>query len=102
MALIYNVSGRYKKGAECARRAVAINPRSEVATRSLFNALFELGDFDEAYGVIKNYAHLTGSDAFSDLLEGFESLEDYEELRRELAARKKTRIGERKSTDQAT
>lgn len=69
---IYAQLGRSDDAANCFRRAVEINPRSELANRGLFHALWNLGEESEAIAVIRGYTELTGSDAFRDILESYD------------------------------
>jgi len=69
---IYNELGRYNEAAEWYGRAVEINPRSELATLGLFNALGSMGEIAKAVKVLRDYTELTGSDAFRDILEGYD------------------------------
>jgi len=72
LAGLYYRLGRFSESADCFRRAVEINPRSELANRGLFHALWRLGKNEEAIAVIRNYTELTGSDVFLDILRSYE------------------------------
>lgn len=67
----YNMMGRYEEGAANYGKAVEINPRSELATRGLFNALWDLGREKEAIAKLRRFKALTGSTAFDDILESY-------------------------------
>lgn len=84
MAMICNVTRRDSEAARYASKAVELSPKSELATRSLFNALISLRRFAEAYDVVKSFKKRTGSNAFDDLIGHLEDPEDYEDLEKSL------------------
>lgn len=69
---LHNELGQCEEAASAYRRAVELSPKTELANRGLFNALWTMGREKEAIHVIRTYRELTGSDAFDDILSSYQ------------------------------
>jgi tetratricopeptide (TPR) repeat protein len=69
---LYNELGRAENAASAYFRAVELSPRTELANRGLFNALWTLGREQEAIAVLRKYREITGSQAFDDILNAYD------------------------------
>ena len=71
IGLLCNQLGRFEGAERYLSQAVSINPKSELANRSLFHAIWEQGRQAEAIRVLQTYTDLTGSTEFEEILANY-------------------------------
>jgi len=64
----YEKLGEFSKSIKYYYEAVEIEPEYELASKSLFHALWDLDRTDEAFEEVQRFVKVTGSEAYSEII----------------------------------